>query len=93
MEMPKITECNVAMCAYNKGRKCHAMGINVGGESPVCDTFQKTREKCALDDIFGGVGACKVSKCWFNSCLECAAKDINVRWTDSKAQCVTYREK
>jgi hypothetical protein len=93
MEMPKVKECNVAMCAYNQGRGCHAMAINVGGPEPLCDTFMKTREKCAAQDISGGVGACKVVNCWFNSCLECAAKDIDIKWRESKAQCATFRAK
>jgi hypothetical protein len=93
MEMAKVSECNVAMCAYNQGHKCHAMAINVGGPGPLCDTFTKAREKCAAQDVAGAVGACKVANCWFNSCLECAARDVNVKWRDSKAQCATFREK
>jgi hypothetical protein len=41
MEMSNVAQCQVADCAYNKERECHAYAITVGGDAhhPQCDTF------------------------------------------------------
>ncbi|MCK5639697.1 MAG: hypothetical protein KAJ19_02830 [Gammaproteobacteria bacterium] len=39
MEMPKACECDMAECAYNADRLCHAIAITVSDTSrPKCDT-------------------------------------------------------
>jgi hypothetical protein len=38
----------------------------------------------------GGVGACKVEDCRFNSMFECSASGINVAIHSGHADCATY---
>ena len=92
-EMPKIRECDVKMCGYNKEDKCHAMAINVGGSGPICDAFVEATAKCGETEIIGGVGACKVKDCRFNDCLMCSAAGIDVKWYGSQAMCETFKKR
>ncbi len=88
--MPKIMDCSVEACAYNREKKCHALAINVGGSGPICDAFVSASAKCAQDDVLGGVGACKVKSCKFNDCLMCSAPGISVHTSDRQALCNTF---
>ena len=39
MEMPKVSRCNIAECAFNMDDQCDTMGITIGGAvHPRCDT-------------------------------------------------------
>ncbi|MCF7916754.1 MAG: DUF1540 domain-containing protein [Candidatus Omnitrophica bacterium] len=93
-KMPKVTDCEVAECAYNNQQKCHALAITIGdGDCPACDTEINQSSKGGFMDITGGVGACKVSQCAFNQSLECSADSINVRKHSGHAECNTYKAK
>lgn len=91
IEMPKVVDCGMEMCAYNKEKKCHVLAINVGGSVPICEAFVKAAVKCASSEIIGGVGACKMKDCQFNECLMCAASGIHVQSSGSQAMCDTYK--
>lgn len=90
MTMPRITKCEMTECSYNKNSECHAMAITVGGSHPMCDTFMKASRKGGVADMTGGVGACKVEDCRFNSMFECSASGINVAIHSGHADCATY---
>lgn len=91
MDMPKVLDCGVEMCSYNREKKCRAMAINVGGSGPICEAFVKTSAKCGTSDVIGGVGACKVKDCMFNDCLQCTASGIDVEWHGTQAMCDTFK--
>lgn len=93
MEMSRIKMCSVSSCSYNGKNMCHALGINVGDQEPICDTFMGGHVKCADNTISGGVGACKMESCKFNSCLECSAPGIEVVWENNMARCETFKQK
>lgn len=94
MEMPKVLECLMDECAYNKEKKCHAMAITVGGGMcPLCDTFMKTVKKGGVADMIGTVGACKVENCQLNTSLECNAGGIRVVLHNQHAECATFKAK
>lgn len=93
MKMPKITACNVHDCSYNQNKQCHALAITVGGPEvcACCDTYLHTAHKGGAADMTGGVGACKVEKCSFNTSLECGAPGITVGMHQGHADCSTFK--
>ena len=93
MKMSKITACNVHDCSYNQDKQCHALAITVGGPEvcACCDTYLHTAHKGGAADIIGGVGACKVEKCSFNTSLECGAPGIAVGMHQGHAECSTFK--
>lgn len=91
ISMPKILDCMVTDCSYNKDKACHAMAITVGhGGHPMCDTFIRTAQKGGFMDMTGGVGACRESGCRFNKALECSASGIHVKLHVDHADCSTF---
>lgn len=91
IEMPLISECNVAECAYNLNNNCHARAITIGdGAHPGCDTFfgNKTHTKAAMRTA--GIGACKVAGCRFNDDFECTTENIRVGRTMGEISCLTF---
>lgn len=92
MKMPNIKNCDTGTCGYNREGMCHAIAINVGASGPKCDAFLQTNVKCGDNEVIGGVGACKMKDCQFNSCLICTAPEISVKWNGDQALCQTYRK-
>lgn len=90
MQMPKILNCDVTECSYNKKSECHAIAITVGGLHPACDTFIAGKTKGGIPEMTGGVGACKMENCRFNNKLECSASGINVKHHSDHADCQTF---
>jgi len=91
VNMPKILDCMVMDCSYNKSKECHAMAITVGSENhPMCDTFMKSPQKGGVMEMVGSVGACKEADCKYNKSLECAASGIHVGAHDGHADCSTF---
>jgi len=92
MDMPKVSKCNAEQCSYNGLHKCHAMAINVGGpEGAMCDTFAQTSAKCAGGSGSGKVGACRITGCQFNDCLECVAPVVEVSLNSDRPFCQTFK--
>ncbi|MEG2091227.1 MAG: DUF1540 domain-containing protein [Cetobacterium sp.] len=92
--MTKIIECDAEKCVYNKDKKCHTYGINVGDDLPICDTFMKGIEKAgASSRTIGGIGSCKVKGCTYNEGLECHAGGVHMHKTRGHVDCKTYQEK
>ncbi len=93
MTMPKVLDCEVAECSYNKNKECHAMAITVGGtRHPLCDTYLKASQKGGVADMIGAVGACKEDDCRFNRSLECTASGIHVGIHMDHADCKTFAQ-
>ena len=91
MKMPKISDCQVVDCSYNKAKKCHALAITVGdGQCPMCDTFAKLGKKGGDPEVTGGVGACRAQDCKHNKSLECSANSIHVALHSGHADCTTF---
>ena len=89
--MPKILDCMVVDCSYNRNKECHAMAITVGsGGHPMCDTFIKASQKGGVMDMMGSVGACREAGCKFNQALECSASGIHVGLHADHADCSTF---
>lgn len=89
--LSQVNECQADECSFYKKGKCRAIGINVGGPEPLCDTFIHT-------DIMGGklnaatkVGACKVQSCVHNRLLQCTAQGIRIIFENNRALCDTYQ--
>lgn len=94
MQMSQVKECEVERCAYNRGRKCHALAITIGDMThPHCDTFCGGSASGGDDGSTAGVGACKTGDCQFNRSLECTASSIRVSWCGDEADCVTFRKR
>ena len=94
MTMPKVLDCEVTDCAYNRNKECHTMAITVGAhECPFCDTFYKSAQKGGAPDMMGGVGACRESDCRFNKSLECTASGIHIGLHEGHADCKTFSPK
>lgn len=85
-----IRECAVSDCAYNEDERCRAKAINVGGPSPCCDTYTKSRQMGGAKDNKAIVGACRVQDCRHNKSLQCNATAIHVSGGACKASCMTY---
>jgi hypothetical protein len=92
MTMPKILDCDATACSYNKNKECHAMAITVGSPAACafCDTFFKSEARGGVSDMTGGVGACRMSNCKFNTSLECSARGIHVALHSDHAECTTF---
>lgn len=91
MTMPKIADCQVSDCSYNKDKQCHALAITVGdGNCPMCDTFANLSKKGGDPNMVAGVGACKADNCKYNKSLECTADSIQVGKSCSHADCKTF---
>jgi hypothetical protein len=91
VEMPLISECDATHCVYNLNSACHAKAITVGdGVMPGCDTFMKGSGHVKNSSINGGVGACKVSVCSFNTDFECFAEGISIAQQGDMIHCMTY---
>ena len=93
-EMPEVSHCEAISCAYNIGRKCHALAITVGDISDHhCDTM--CRNSFHTRQIGkAGVGACKVASCAHNLSLECQADEIRIGMNNmGQAECLSFSEK
>lgn len=90
-DMPRIQICDVTDCAYNNDKNCHAIAITVGNsQSARCDTFYR-HNKGGIKELNGGVGACKMDLCRFNTDLECFAdQGIKVSYESGNAACATF---
>ncbi len=90
MEMPRILDCSVAACSYNRENACSAAAITVGAKPTAsCTTFIPLGVKGGLDRVTAFVGACSKADCTFNDNLECTAPAVRVG-ADS-AECLTYQ--
>ncbi len=91
MKMCSVSECEVAECAYNMAKACHAMAITIGdGAHPMCDTFFKSSIHGGVKNQTAGVGACKVSACCHNTDFECEAESIHVGYCEGHGDCMTF---
>ena len=92
MDMPKIQNCEVPECSYNRDSQCHAIAITVGDSAVAdCDTFSKLGRKGGIDGLTGGVGACRMTNCEYNLDLECSADPgIVVSHQSGRAQCISF---
>lgn len=76
-DMPRILDCSVTSCSYNKEKNCGAAAITVG-YSTSCTTFIPLTVKGGLGKSETFVGACQKADCVHNSALECTAASISV---------------
>lgn len=92
MEMPKVSDCSVTDCAYNKAKECHALAITVGEDpdEPVCDTFFASSTHGGIKEAAAGVGACKAADCQYNEDYECTAAAIQVGYQGDQPDCLTF---
>lgn len=92
-EMSKVLGCEATQCIYNKDKKCHTLAITIGDEEPCCDTFYQAGRKGGVNEVIGGVGACKVDDCKFNNQFECRASGIQVVMNVDHPDCGTFQQK
>jgi hypothetical protein len=91
MDMPRVNECQVESCVYNKQRSCHALAITVGNARLAhCDTFFTAPAEGGDPSAMAGVGACKMADCRHNTRFECQAPSIEVGMTKDAAGCLTF---
>ncbi|MDC4233760.1 DUF1540 domain-containing protein [Actinomyces sp. B33] len=76
-DMPRVLDCSVESCSYNKTKSCGAAAITVG-YAQTCTTFIPLSIKGGLDTVTSVVGACQKADCVHNSALECTAESIRV---------------
>lgn len=94
MQMPKITQCEVSECAYNRNMMCHALAITIGGgDDHMCDTFYESEMQGGDPKSTGCVGACRSVSCTHNENLECCASEIKVGHKQMEIDCMTFKEK
>ena len=77
-DMPRILDCSVTDCSYNKEKNCGATAITVG--------YSTVKGGLAKADTF--VGACQKADCTHNEALECTAASISVG--AGTADCLSY---
>lgn len=89
-DIPVVSECSIADCAYNSNLACHAIAITIGDASrPTCDTFFSSSRHSSMK-VTAGVGACKVSVCRHNKDFECSAPSIRVGADRAQGKCMTF---
>lgn len=86
-DMPRILDCSVTDCSYNKEKNCGAAAITVGYSSS-CTTFIPLTVKGGLTKAETFVGACQKADCTHNNALECTAASISVG--AGTADCLSY---
>ena len=86
-DMPRILDCSVLDCSYNKEKNCGAAAITVGYSSS-CTTFIPLTVKGGLAKAETFVGACQKADCTHNNALECTAASISVG--AGTADCLSY---
>ena len=86
-DMPRILDCSVLDCSYNKEKNCGAAAITVGYSSS-CTTFIPLTVKGGLAKAETFVGACPKADCTHNNALECTAASISVG--AGTADCLSY---
>ncbi|MBF0966832.1 DUF1540 domain-containing protein [Actinomyces bouchesdurhonensis] len=89
-DMPRILDCSVTDCSYNKEKSCGAAAITVG-YSTSCTTFIPLTVKGGLAKANSFVGACQKADCVHNSDLECTAASISVG--AGTADCLSFQER
>ena len=89
---PKILDCAMNDCAFNKNQECHAFAITVGGPHPMCETFFEAGQKGGVSYL-GMVGACKMNNCMYNKSFECSAQGIHVGMHARHPDCMTFKKK
>ncbi len=91
-DIPKVLDCDMLNCSYNKNKQCHAIAITVGDtQCPLCDTYANTSSKGGDMNLTGSVGACKANNCKFNRSLECSASNgIHVKQHTGHPDCSTF---
>ncbi|GAA2718150.1 DUF1540 domain-containing protein [Micromonospora olivasterospora] len=90
-ERPRVRECVVAACAYNRRGDCHAFAITIGSSDHAhCHTFTTLPKPGGVDTLIAQVGACQREDCRHNSRLECHAPGIRVGPDNDLADCMTY---
>jgi Domain of Unknown Function (DUF1540) len=90
LEMPRVRECAVFLCAYNHTGDCHAFAITVGSDHAHCETYVQAPAKAGMESVTAQVGACKRADCRHNDGLECQAPGITVGPDRDSADCLTY---
>ncbi len=101
--VPLVNSCDVSECGFNKGKQCHAAGIQVGDQQavaerpvvalqdPRCDTFTlRPGGHLGATDLRAQVGSCKMETCQHNVDFRCTADAITVGHHASHADCMTY---
>ncbi|MEU3458229.1 DUF1540 domain-containing protein [Micromonospora sp. NPDC006766] len=92
--MPRVEECSVASCAYNRTNHCHAFAITIGSSDHArCHTFIETPVRGGNEQPVAQVGACQRADCQHNSNLECHAAAIIVGPAMDLADCMTYQSR
>lgn len=86
-DMPRVLDCSVESCSYNKTKSCGAAAITVG-YAQTCTTFIPLSVKGGLEKAAPFVGACQMADCVHNSALECTAATISVGATT--ADCLSF---
>jgi hypothetical protein len=90
LEMPRVRDCAVFMCAYNQ-QGCHAFAITVGTDDHAhCETFTEAPDRAGIGSVIAQVGACKRADCRHNDGLACTAPAITVGPDQDLADCLTY---
>ena len=91
LDMPPVSKCTAANCAFNTKGQCHAKAVTIGDQqNPGCDTFFTSSLKSERVEA-AGVGACKVDSCWYNKNFECTAEKVEVGKDNGQIKCVTFR--
>ena len=88
-ELPKVLDCSVDACAYNKDNACATGAVTIAGKADAsCATFIPLNIKGGLDRVSAFVGACVKDDCAHNEHLECTAASVRIGADD--AECLTY---
>jgi hypothetical protein len=86
MEMTRVKSCEVAECAYNSKKMCHALAITIGDlDNPMCDTFCQSATQGGNEENVAGVGACA-----HNQSLECDCEGIDVGYKEAEVDCLSF---
>lgn len=90
-ELPQVTACTVAGCAYNHDG-CHAAAVTIGGhgDTAECTTFLPLDTKGGLATVLARVGACTRADCTHNVALECTATAVHIGAGGDVADCLSF---
>jgi len=91
LDMPRVSGCDNAKCAYNTDLQCHARAVTLSsGIIALCETYHVASLHVRNVQRIAGVGACKNSECRHNEDYECIRDEMYIAEIDGRFGCSSF---
>ncbi|MBL1275258.1 MAG: hypothetical protein COB30_004155 [Ectothiorhodospiraceae bacterium] len=91
LDMPRVSGCDNAECAYNNDLQCHARAVTLSsGVIALCETCHVAPRHVRNVQRIAGVGSCKNANCRHNEDYECIRDEMYVANIDGQFGCHSF---